>query len=173
MSVQRLFLVGMPGCGKTHWGRRWAAVAGWRFIDLDSEIATQSGMTIPEFFRLHGEPSFREREQALLLQTIAGSETPLLLATGGGTPVFSDNLDRMKAAGCVVYLSASVDQLAVNVRREPDTRPLLASGGLRQRLADLLSQRQEVYEQAHLILPVESLADATFAQILTACTNRH
>lgn len=173
MMDRFIFLIGMPGCGKSYWGARWAKGQGCPFVDLDEEIETAAAITIPAIFQDYGEALFREKERVTLQQVISSRPSPSIIATGGGTPVFFDNLQVMKSAGCVVYLTAAVDYLADRIGRESVVRPLLSSGDLKQQLATMLAKREAIYEQAHLIFPAERLSDATFAEILTACTNRH
>ncbi len=77
-----LFLVGMPGCGKSTLGRLLAKRLNKPFYDADVELERRLGVSIPLIFELEGEPGFRDREQAVLADLVA--ETNIVLSTGGG-----------------------------------------------------------------------------------------
>src|SRR5262245_63711938 len=82
-------LVGMPGSGKSSVGRQLARRLNWAFADADAEIEQQVGCTIREYFERHGEPAFREVEQAALAGLL--NRQRLVLATGGGAAVREAN----------------------------------------------------------------------------------
>ena len=78
----RIYLVGMPGSGKSTAGPLLAETLGWRFEDLDQQIEAEAGISIPRFFEEKGEEAFRTTETRLLHQTAV--ERRLVVATGGG-----------------------------------------------------------------------------------------
>ena len=91
-----IFLVGMPGAGKTHWGRVWSEQHGFDFADLDEHIEAQAGLSIPEIFKGVGEQGFRVLEASVLLDSIAAAKgRDTIIATGGGTPIFDSNMITM------------------------------------------------------------------------------
>ena len=153
-----LYLLGLPGAGKTTIGRRLAAHFGWEFRDLDADIVTQSGRTIPEIFAAEGEAGFRQREAAALRAVAARPGPPLVLATGGGTPCFHDNLAVLHQTGFTLWLDVPVPELVRRLARSPHTRPLLAIAepgetpekALFNRLQRTLAARQQFYRQARL-----------------------
>ncbi|PSK89078.1 shikimate kinase [Taibaiella chishuiensis] len=162
----RLFLTGMPGSGKTYWMQQLAAELQLEQIDLDALIESENAATIPELFA-RGEPFFRQCEQAALQKAIALSgDRHTLISTGGGLPAYPGNIALMQAAGRIIYLASSVEQLAARVQLNPGTRPLLATGDpkvLKEKLGNLLEQRQVFYEQADIKIEVDNLSLATFA----------
>ncbi len=162
----RLFLTGMPGSGKTYWMQQLAETLQWAQIDLDALIEAENGATIPELFA-RGESYFRQCEQAALQLAISRSgKAPTIISTGGGLPAYPGNIALMQAAGKIIYLYSSVAQLAQRVSRDPGTRPLLATGNpgvLKEKLENLLQQRQFFYEQADIKIEVDNLSLATFA----------
>jgi shikimate kinase len=167
-----IFLTGMPGAGKTFWGRAWAEQYGWTFTDLDDHIVQMTGYTIPQIFKSAGEAGFRAIEAVVLEQTIKGCRhTNTIIATGGGTPVYEDNMDIMLAAGCVVLLNAKTKSLIKRLRESPGERPLLQQLS-EEALEALAEERQPFYIRAHQQIQVEKITEATFAQILEACSNR-
>ncbi len=105
-----VYLIGMPGAGKSTVGKALAAKLNRPFLDLDAEIEKMAGQTIPEIFEKLGEVYFRNLETKALIE-ISSSEEKLIIATGGGTPCFADNLQFMQLKGKVLYLKASPEML--------------------------------------------------------------
>ena len=168
--MKPIFLIGMPGSGKSHWGQIWGANAGFAVIDTDRRVELKSGKSIPEIFNKQGEAAFRALEAEVLREAISESFSKnTIIVTGGGTPIFGDNMQRMLTAGCVVYLRARTAQLMENIGMSKVTRPLLYNCN-EAVLIEMLQQRREFYERAHLILETESLRTDTFVQILEKCT---
>ena len=169
-----VFLIGMPGVGKTFWGRKWSAASDFQFMDLDSLIERKAEMSIPQIFRDLGEEGFRTLETAALAETIAVVEAKnAIIATGGGTPVFNNNINLMLNAGLVLYLKADIDTLLQQIAASDVQRPLLQQSALGASvLEDLQRRRAPFYDRAHMTLSVETLRTDTFAQILKECTDR-
>lgn len=162
-----VFLIGMPGAGKTYWGQKVAAAFGLTFCDLDAVIENQTGKTITQLFDTIGESGFRQAERDCLLSLINGDINNTIIACGGGTPCFFDNMNVMTAIGKVVYLNESPALLALRLKEDTTNRPMLARQRLpEQYLTDLLSSREEYYRRAHYILQVTDITVDTFAQIL-------
>jgi shikimate kinase len=166
-----LFLIGMPGAGKTYWGKKIAESYQLPFIDIDEVIESEAGMPIAAIFEQHGEEHFREIEMKVLHNVIGTSSGLGIIACGGGTPAFYDNLERMKKAGCVVYLSASLATLRHRLEADRNVRPLIDSN-MEDKLKDLLSKRAPIYGLADYVVDVETATVHTFAQILETCINR-
>lgn len=163
----RVFLVGMPGAGKTHWGKQVAAAYGREFIDLDEYICNNEGKTIPQLIGEGSEELFRDLENKYLIRLIDTTSNNVVVACGGGTPCFSDNMRTMKLAGIVIYLDADLDSLCENIERDGDTRPLLGkTTSLRYQLERLLQARRHWYEESHYILQTKDISLATFGEIL-------
>jgi shikimate kinase len=133
----------MPGAGKSAVGRCLADTLGWAFVDLDEAVVGREGADIPTLFAERGESGFRAAEAAALGAVLATE--PVVLSCGGGAPCHGDNLERMRAAGPVVWLRASLDTLVE--RTHAGGRPLL-EGDRRARLADLLAAREPCYARA-------------------------
>ncbi len=171
--MSTIFLIGMPGAGKTHWGRIWSRVSGFRLHDLDRLIEDHIGMSIPSIMQDVGEPGFRRIESDVLASTVRacrGENT--IIACGGGTPTIPANLELMLRSGCVVYLEAPDEMLLRQLRKGLHRRPLLKNPDL-ESVNALLQKRKYYYEQAHVIISLNNAHSGTFAQILEACTNRH
>src|SRR5690606_928392 len=118
-----LVLVGPMGAGKSSIGKRLASRFGLVFVDLDREIETRTGATIPTIFECEGEPGFRARESATLVDLL--QREGLVIATGGGAVLDAGSRQRMRARGFVVYLQVSLARQVERLARDR-SRPLIA-----------------------------------------------
>ena len=141
---KNIFLVGMPGSGKSTVGRLLAEKLGLDFYDLDNEIESASGKTIAEIFT-EGEEVFRKHEAATLLKTISNKKS-FILSAGGGTACFFDGMKVMNESGVTIYLDTPIDVLITRTKRKQH-RPLLTANPVAA-LKELLNKRQECYSQA-------------------------
>jgi shikimate kinase len=142
-----IFLVGFMASGKSTVGRLVAARLGWQFRDLDRAIADAAGQTIPDIFASEGEEGFRRRETEAVRE--AAGLRRVVIATGGGAACREENLAQMLAAGHVIALAVSPEEV---VRRTAGrtARPLL--DGVADPLATaiaLLGAREPFYSRAH------------------------
>ena len=144
MALHRgnLFLVGLPGAGKSTLGRQLASRLGKRFVDADHELERRLGVPIPTIFEIEGEAGFRDREEATLaeLAVLEG----IVLSTGGGAVLRSANRDLLKSHGTVIYLHAEPATLWERVRHARH-RPLLQTADPLARLSELYAQRDPLY----------------------------
>ncbi len=140
--------------GKTTLGRALAAATGRRFIDLDEYIESSVGKTISRIFADDGEASFRETESRSLAELIrnADGRESIIIACGGGTPCFGDNMTVMNRAGLTVRLNAPQEVIIRRLIAERSARPLvakLADGGeLETYVAENLRRREPHYSLA-------------------------
>ncbi len=155
----RIFLLGFMGTGKTYWGKQLAAALQWPYFDLDEMIAGLEKQSIAEIFDTKGEEYFRQQEHALLKQLIKPNRN-MILSCGGGTPCFFNNMELMQQAGKTVYLKSTIETLHERLKMEADIRPLL-NGHSPEQLAEYITEklrdRQDIYEEAQIILETESL----------------
>jgi shikimate kinase len=142
-----IYLVGMPGAGKSVVGRELAGRLGVPFIDLDTEIERETGRTVAEIFGQDGEDAFRALEADALVQ--AGTQDPAVVACGGGVVLEPANRITLRATGVAVYLDVPLEQLRSRVRPASD-RPLIREEGDIERL---LEQREPLYREfaAHVV----------------------
>jgi len=149
--MERVFLIGYMGCGKSTIGRYIAKDMGWRFIDMDDFVEKQIGCSISQFFADKGEDEFRKAE-AQALKTLA-SEHNAIIATGGGAPCHFDNIDVMRAAGLTIYIKVEPQVLAARLKDAKNQRPLLA-GKSDDELLDFISSqlksREPFYSKAEM-----------------------
>ena len=147
----RIFLIGMPFSGKSTLGKELASVLSLKFYDLDTLIIEKEGSSITSIFEVKGEDYFRLIEQKALNDLI-GKEDNFVLATGGGTPCFFDNLNKMNQYGVTVFLDVPVEQLAERATKSSYAdRPLLKAQrpeALAKKFKSLLIDRSPFYTKA-------------------------
>ena len=157
-----IFLVGPMGAGKTTVGRRLAELRGLQFADSDHEVEQRTGVDIAYIFEKEGEAGFRKRERQVIAE-LTGSQG-LVLATGGGAVLESENRQRLAARGFVVYLRASIEHQLRRTGRT-DSRPLLQSGNPRETLERLFAVREPLYQEvADLVLDADGVNARNLAQ---------
>lgn len=145
MSAQNnIFLVGMPGAGKTTVGRHLARRLQRVFVDADHEIEARTGVRIPLIFDIEGEQGFRDRESKVIAE-LAG-QSNLVVATGGGAVLRPENRAALKQGGTVIYLHAVPRLLFERTRLDPN-RPLLQVADPLQKLDELFAQRDPLYRE--------------------------
>lgn len=152
--MNRFFLTGYMGCGKSTIGKMLASTLGFAFIDLDTYIETKYHKTIAQIFAENGEDKFREIEHKHLLQVAEFENT--VIATGGGAPCFFDNMEFMNSCGITVYIKLTAEQLAVRLEASPGgIRPLLSNrkgDELIQFIKEGLVRRESYYFQSQYII---------------------
>jgi len=121
-----VYLVGMPGSGKSSAGRVLAGTLGLPFVDLDGEIEKAAGVSIPDIFREQGEAWFRDLEREVLTRTASGPRS--VVACGGGVPLRADNRELLRSTGTVVALIVPMAQLRARVPAGRG-RPLISGPG--------------------------------------------
>jgi shikimate kinase len=177
-ALRRVFLVGMPGSGKSTLGRLAAKALNLEFIDVDAELTKRNGVEIATIFEIEGEAGFRSREAALIeeLTQVDG----VLLATGGGAVLRKENREALRTRGLVIYLRADLDMLDQRTASTPKreaagkTRPLLSGGNGREKLEALLAERAPLYnEVAHLTFEAVAADKARVARDLVSAIEAH
>lgn len=165
-----VFLIGMPGVGKTYWGKAIAQQYAIDHIDLDAFIETQAGQSIAAIISQEGEERFREIEHQTLLQLVSTIDRKTVISLGGGTPCYYQTMTWLNEVGTTIYLRASLPTLLHHLSLSPsEQRPLLSvpnKAMLQTKLSQLLNQRKAYYEQAHYIFDIEKLHLCNFQQLL-------
>jgi shikimate kinase len=174
----RVFLTGFMGSGKSTVGPILANSVGYDFVDLDAQIEAAEGRSIRDIFRSEGEAHFRalEREEIARLCT----RSRLVVALGGGTLVQPETHRLIRASGVLVYLKLSPDQLFQRVRRNED-RPLLSGPEgqhltgpeLKERIAQLYRQREELYASADIIVESDARSVGVTVERIVRELRRH
>ncbi len=154
----KVFLVGFMGSGKTTIGKKLANYLKCDFIDLDKLIETKVGMSIVQYFELHGESAFRDLEREVLQKTDFPEN--VIIATGGGAPCFGDNMSWMNENGLVAYLSLSPKALASRLENSKTDRPLirnLKGDELEGFISAKLAEREPFYNQSKFVVSASDL----------------
>ena len=165
----RVFLLGFMGCGKTHWGKLIGQKLNIPFFDLDEEIVSSEGKSINDIFAEQGEEYFRLKEKEVLYMITENHES-FVMASGGGTPCFYNNIDYMNKSGTTVWFNCSVDCLFKRLVNEKEKRPLirnLTDDQLKAYIMKKYADRKIFYQQASIIIndeeiSSEKLIDAIF-----------
>ncbi len=151
--MQNIYLVGIMGAGKSFLGKKLAEKFRCQFIDLDELIQEKQGKTVAEIFATQGEEQFRSMEQEALENDLPLHN--LVLATGGGTPCFFNNMQYMLRHGLVIWLNPPLENVAARIWKMKQKRPLIASAEDEEQvieiLRNLLMHREKFYNQAHII----------------------
>jgi shikimate kinase len=153
--------------GKTEVGRRLARALGCPFVDTDGLVEAEAGRTIAEIFAADGEGRFRELERHAVEQACGVADA--VVATGGGTMLDPENRRRLAAAGPIVCLAATPEEILARVG-EASSRPLLAHrnghADTLDRIRALLAERAPAYAVATHVVPTSGLdVDAVVSRV--------
>ncbi|MGI9137918.1 MAG: shikimate kinase [Sediminibacterium sp.] len=168
MAAEKIFLIGLMGSGKSYWVKKmskWIHSAGY---DLDALIEMNEEKTIAEIFAEDGEEYFRKTETKLLKWF--KEKKKYVLATGGGTPCFNENMQWMKREGIVIWLDETVEVLAQRLIQEKAHRPLIAKLNEQQIVAFLQEQlvhRLSFYQQANYRVTSDKITEAELKKIIS------
>ncbi|HPW79053.1 MAG: Shikimate kinase [Bacteroidetes bacterium ADurb.Bin037] len=144
-----VFYIGFMASGKSTLGAADALKTGKRFVDLDQAISERTGMPTWQFISKNGEKAFRKIERDLLHsiveEWIKEGKPAQIVACGGGTPCFFDNLEFMKATGHVVFIDTPIETMLERISHHPERWPLASGSDPRA----LYLSRKKWYEKAH------------------------
>ncbi|MCU7960152.1 MAG: shikimate kinase AroK [gamma proteobacterium symbiont of Bathyaustriella thionipta] len=141
-SIDKIFLVGPMGAGKTTIGKQLASALGLSFYDSDLKIQENTGVSISTIFDLEGEEGFRKRESHVL-QALASTRNSVV-STGGGSVLKPENRRLMSSDGTVIYLYCDPQQQHERTRHDRN-RPLLQGDDPLAKLTELFAQRDPLY----------------------------
>jgi shikimate kinase len=147
--MAKIFLTGYMGSGKSTAGKSLSSQLGYEFIDLDKFIESEYKMTIPEIFSTKGEKEFRAMEHNALKKVMERDN--IVVACGGGTPCYYDNMELMNSHGITIYLKMSADSLVNRLMNAKEKRPLVANKNekeLREFVNRQLEKREDTYHLA-------------------------
>jgi len=167
MAAERIFLIGMMGSGKSYWSKqmaKWNKSVGY---DLDALIEMKEEKTITEIFDEDGEAYFRKAETTILKWF--KEKKKYVVATGGGTACFQENMDLMKKEAVVIWLDESVDVLVKRLANEKADRPLIAHLSdieLKAFLEQKLVERHPFYKQAHYRLTSDQINESGLKKLI-------
>ncbi len=173
-SKQIIFLCGMMGSGKSVIGKHLAKKLNLPFTDLDSQIESDTGMTINQIFEKVGESGFREIEKNTLIQSIHRSVG--VVALGGGTLQNQQLVDLVKNSGILIFIDTP-EEILLNRLKRSRRRPMIHGlniDELRQLIRKLLDERKPFYTQADVIISGDAMnKDSTTDLIIKELNQNH
>lgn len=152
-------LVGFMGSGKTTLAKALSDGLGYTFFDLDKIIEEKENCTIAEIFATKGETYFRKMERYILTDLLTNNKN-YVLATGGGTACFFDNMENINKHCISLYLKMSADTLFDRLKDERSHRPLIKNFNdreLKQFIRNTLIEREPYYLKAHYKLKAKDI----------------
>lgn len=150
--MERIFIIGYMGSGKTTVGKRLAKSLSLTFIDLDAYIQNKFRKTISELFAEKGEEEFRKIESHALHEVAEFED--VVISTGGGAPCYFDNMALMNHAGTTIYIKAHAEELAARLQASKTVRPLITGKPLEELIpfiTEHLAQRECYYNSAQIV----------------------
>ena len=153
----KIFLIGFMGSGKSTIGRKLANKLSYTFYDLDKEIEHKEGSSIAEIFSKKGEQYFRKLESEVL-STLSNENQ--VIALGGGTPCYADNMEFINQTGTSIYLKYNAGILFSRLVKAKSQRPLLAGKTdeeLKAFIEEKLTERELFYKQSEYIIESPNL----------------
>lgn len=154
ITGNKIFLLGFMGSGKSTLGKKLAKQLELSFFDLDDEIEKQEGKSVAEIFEEVGEGGFRKIE-AKLLKKLTQKTTNYVLALGGGTPCFYENMELINQSGISIYIKYNEGVLCSRLIVAKAKRPLI-QGKSKEELhcfiEETLNKREEFYKQSQFLV---------------------
>jgi shikimate kinase len=164
----RIYLIGYMASGKTRMGQEISAISGYPFIDTDEWFEEKYRISVLEFFERYNEESFRKIENKILAETVNYGDA--IIATGGGTPCFFDNMEFIKRNGISIYLKvdlmALVDRLSVFRKK----RPLLKNIPVKELepfVRTQLTERELFYNKADFTVDAASITAVDIVRLIS------
>jgi len=156
-GFMKIFLIGFMGSGKTYWGRLLSQKLSIPFFDLDEQVVSHEGKTISEIFAEKGEEHFRLQEKEVL-HIITESHDSFVMACGGGSPCYFNNIEYMNRSGTTVWINTPLDALYQRLLGEKESRPMikeLTDEQLKGFIVKKFADRKIYYEQADVVMDEE------------------
>ncbi len=169
--MKKIILIGFMGAGKTTVGKLLSREKGMQFVDTDERIVKEQGRAIPDLFAQEGEPYFRRLETDLL-KLMQEDISPCVISAGGGMPVREENRRLLRELGCVIYLTAAKETILERIKND-GSRPMLKGGDLKQKVEQLMREREALYRQAaHIEVRTDGRSVRHVVQIIEQETRR-
>jgi shikimate kinase len=171
--MKKVYLVGIMGSGKSFWGKLLAQEMELPFVDLDEYIAHEEGKTVPALFEEYGEAHFRHLEAAAIRNPKLS--LPTVMACGGGTPCFNDNMAYMLGTGVVVWLNPNIAEVVDRIWKARLKRPLIANAESKEEVTaiihSIVEKRKQWYGMAHITLTDTTIDLPALKEMIEAFSN--
>ncbi len=163
LKNKHIILTGFMGTGKTEVGINLARIMGRTFLDTDQVVEEMTGLSIPEIFKQHSEPYFRDRESEAVASITSYPPGSLVVATGGGVVLRESNRKILEDVGLVILLTAAPTEI---MRRtdQTDYRPLLAGPEREQKIQAMLEEREQYYKNCEIRVDTTGFAPLQVVQ---------
>lgn len=158
----------MPSSGKTTLGKILSNKLNYEFIDTDKLIEKLEGISIEAIFKTYGESYFREKEKQAI--NFIKDTNNTIVATGGGLPIYNNNIERLKNIGFTVFLEVDLHNLYERNLNSEVKRPLLEKDEMNS-LNRLYGEREKIYKKAHSIVNNDSVEENTIDEIIKVYKN--
>ncbi|MFI3282007.1 MAG: shikimate kinase [Rikenellaceae bacterium] len=171
-----IFLIGYMGCGKSTIGRKLTQRLGWKLVDTDRVIEQNEGCTVAEIFDSRGEEYFREMERGVV-DTLSHQSDDCIVSTGGGLPIWGDNMELLNRVGVTVYLNRTAENIASRLSangryKRPKLRGL-NDEELVQFMSENIALREPTYKKATLVIDAVPLGDDAILDIIVKHIKSH
>lgn len=157
-----LYLVGYAGSGKSSLGKRLARRLGIRFVDTDKWVEMTEGASVADIFHFGGEEYFRRAERSAVENLYCDGEN-MVVATGGGLPTWSDNMEWLNDHGLTIYLRRSAEQILSRMSEYGrQKRPMFRGKSDEELLAFMkaqMAEREAFYARANIVVDCTSMSD--------------
>lgn len=163
----RIYIIGMPGTGKTHFGRLMAKSLHLQFFDLDEQIEKREGALVRQIILEKGETYFREVEHQVLQKL--SSHNNCVISCGGGAPMFYNNIDLMKSTGIVVWINTDLHLIAKRIAQNITRRPLfmgLNEEEILNKLHQIFTLRKKNYAKADLVAEINVVHNNSLTSVI-------
>jgi shikimate kinase len=157
-ELNTVVIVGFSGAGKSTAGKKMADRLGMAFVDLDLYIEEKYHTAIPLLFQRYGESAFRTLESAALMEVLSMNDT--VIAVGGGTPCFGDNMEKINANAFSIYIQLGENELVDHLLHSKKKRPLtshLSESELHEYVRKTLVVREPFYLQAKRVCTLKEM----------------
>lgn len=162
-------LVGYMGSGKSTIGKELASAFNYDFVDLDDAIETSEGKSIPDIFKTKGEIYFRKTEHNILLELLSSKDN-IILALGGGTPCYWNNMDSINDHDNTrsIYLKTGIGSLCDRLLPEKENRPLISHLETKEALQEFIGkhlfERASFYSQSDITITTDNKTSKTIVE---------
>ncbi len=150
--MNRIYLIGFMGVGKSTIGKKLAHSLDYNFVDIDELFENKYKVSINTFFEKYSEKLFRELENKLLHETFSYKNT--VISTGGGSPCYDNAINDINNHGTSIYLKMPVEALVNRLENAIRPRPLIKGKSHEEVKSDvekLLKEREQYYNKANII----------------------